>query len=86
MFRHLGSVEEEANGNFKVTRNGETLMLHPRRTKDVGTTDEVISLKHFLKRSEVKPAEPIAHNAHCLLVIDHQQARIFHSELHGAVP
>jgi hypothetical protein len=43
-------------------------------------------LRHFLERSEalppaVKDAEP-----HWLLVIDHREARIFRSEMHGAVP
>ena len=45
LFRHLGQVEEEANGNLKVTRNGETLVLHPSRTKDVSEMDEIMSLQ-----------------------------------------
>ena len=29
LFRQLGEVEEEPNGNLKVTRNGQILVLHP---------------------------------------------------------
>jgi len=86
LFRHLGSVEEEPNGNLKVTRNGESLVLHPPRTKDVAETEELMALRHFLERSET--ARPVADDpaAHWLLVIDHHEARLFRSEMHGAVP
>ena len=86
LFRQLGEVNEEANGNLKVTRNGQTLVLHPPRTKDVSEKDEVMSLRHFLERSEAIP--PAANDAetHWLLVIDHREARIFRSEMRGTVP
>lgn len=86
LFRHLGEVEEQPNGNLRVTRNGETLMLHPPRTKDVAETDELMALRHFLQRSETAPPVPHDKEAHWLLVIDHHQARLFRSEMHGAVP
>ncbi len=86
LFRHLGQVEEEPNGNLKVTRNGENLVLHPPRTKDVAETEELMALRHFLQRSETaRPAAAVA-EAHWLLVIDHHEARLFRSEMHGAVP
>ena len=86
LFRHLGQIEEEHNGNLKVTRNGESLTLHPPRTKDVADTEELMLLRHFLERSEiVRPAASEA-EAHWLLVIDHHEARLFRSEMHGAVP
>src|SRR5476651_157862 len=84
LFRHLGQVEQEPNGNLKVTRNGQTLVLHPPRTKDVSETDEVMGLRHFLQRSETIPSETNAKEDYCLLVIDHREARIFRSEMHGA--
>ena len=86
LFRQLGQIDEEANGNFKVTRNGQTLVLHPPRTKDVSEKDEVMSLRHFLERSETIPPEPTNGEAHWLLVIDHHEARIFRSQMRGAVP
>ena len=86
LFRQLGQVNEEANGNLKVTRNGQTLVLHPPRTKDVSEKDEVMSLRHFLERSETIPPETNDAEAHWLLVIDHHEARIFRSEVCGAIP
>jgi len=86
LFRHLGQVEEEHNGNLKVTRNGESLILHPPRTKDVAETEELIALRHFLQRSETAGPAAEVSELHWLLVIDHHEARLFRSEMHGAVP
>ena len=86
LFRQLGEVSEEANGNLKVTRNGQTLVLHPPRTKDVSEKDEVMSLRHFLERSESLPPATNDAETHWLLVIDHREARIFRSEMRGTVP
>jgi hypothetical protein len=86
LFRHVAEVTEEPNGNLKVTRNGETLVLHPPRTKEVAETDELMALRHFLERSAT--ASPVAHEttAHWLVVIDHREARIYRSAAAGAVP
>ena len=86
LLRHLGQVVEEPNGNLRVTRNGQTLVLHTPRTKDVADTSELMELRHFILRSETPLAETDAKESHWLLVIDHHQARIFRSELRGAVP
>jgi hypothetical protein len=86
LFRHLGQVEEEKNGNLKVTRNGESLVLHPPRTKDVADTEELMVLRHFLERSETVRPAGAADEAHWLLVIDHHEARLFRSEMQGAFP
>ena len=86
LFRQLGTVEDEPNGNVKVTRNGQSIVLHPHRSKDVSETSEVMSLRHFLERSETSPLEANENKTHWLLVIDHHEARIFRSEMHGAMP
>jgi len=86
MFKHLGEVTDESNGNLKLTRNGQTLILHRPNTKDVANSDEVMSLRHFLEKSETIPAKVEAKDGHWLLLIDHHEARIFHSEIHGGLP
>ena len=86
LFRHLGQVAEETNGNLKITRNGQTLVLPPPRQKDITEAAELVTLRHFIQRSDVSPA-PAANNAtpaHWLLVIDHHEARIFRSDAIGA--
>ena len=87
LFGQLGKVEEEANGNMKVTRNGQTLVLHPHRAKDVSETDEVMVLRHFIEQSETMPQQESKEiETHWLVVIDHHEARLFRSEMHGAIP
>jgi len=82
----LGEVVVEHNGNLKVTRNGQSLVLHAPRTKDVAEMSELMSLRHFLERSETVAPAPDEKEIHWLLVIDHHEARIFHAEMQGSVP
>ena len=82
----LCHIAEEPNGNLTVTRNGQTLVLHPPRTKDVADTDELMALRHFLERAENAPLETNGKDTHWLLVIDHREARIFRAELDGGIP
>ena len=82
----LGDSAEEPNGNLRVTRNGQVLVLHPARTKDVAETDELMAVRHFLERSESKPSETKESETHWLVVIDHHEARIFRSEMRGTIP
>lgn len=83
--RKLGQVDQESDGDLKVTRNGQSLLLRPAGTKEVPTTD-VISLRDFLERSEAAPASRLPEEMHWLLVIDPQTARIFRVKLVGGVP
>ena len=86
MFRQLGTVETEANGNIKVTRNGQFIVLKASQSKDVSEADEVMSLRHFLKLTEAIPALSDVAEIHWLLVIDHHQARLFRTEMSGSMP
>jgi hypothetical protein len=86
LFRHLGKIEKESNGNLKLTRNGQILVLHPHRTKDVSETAEVMALRHFIDRSETAAPGRKENETHWLVVIDHDKARMFRSEIHGAIP
>jgi hypothetical protein len=83
MFRQLGTVETEPNGNVKVTRNGQSMMLKPPRSKDVSEADEVMALRHFLEKTENAPAQSEGDEIHWLVVIDHHQARLFRTEMSG---
>ena len=86
LLRELGQVEEEPNGNLRVTRNGQVLVLPPPRTKDVAETEELMALRHFLEQSEAATPDPKVKETQWLVVIDHHEARIFRSVAHGAVP
>jgi hypothetical protein len=85
LFGKLGDIAEEPNGNFKVTRNGQNLILHPTRAKDV-ETEEIMTIRHFLKGSETPVAEAGEKETHWLVVIDHHEARLFRCEMDDAIP
>jgi hypothetical protein len=86
LFRHIARVEDEPNGNLRVTRHGQVIVLTPPRTKDVAGTDELLALRHFLERSETPAPGSDDETMHWLLVIDHHEARLYRSLLHGSVP
>ena len=86
LFREIADVVEEPNGHLRVSRNGQVLVLNPGGHKDVADTDELLTLRHFLERSESIPPVTDEKEIHWLLVIDHHEARLFRSELHGSVP
>ena len=86
LLEKLGQLTEEPNGNFKATRNGQTLVLNPPQKKDVAEENEVMTLRHFLEQSEPKSKDPNQTDTHWLLVINHHEARIFRSEMRGSIP
>jgi hypothetical protein len=78
---------EDDRGNVRVTRNGRTLHLHRPRGKDLSDKKELMQVRHFLERSGALAPTPAAKaGTHLLVVIDHREARIFSTELHGSVP
>lgn len=87
----LGAIDgadavEEANGTLKVTRNGQKLALHRPRGKDLADKKELMQIRHFLERSGTPAPAAAPAGTHLLVVIDHREARIFSTELHGSVP
>ena len=86
MLGALANVTEEANGNLKFDLNGQTLVLHPTRDKDVAQVDQLMEIRHFLERSGAVTQEGVNDTMHLLVVIDHREARVYKTEMHGAVP
>jgi hypothetical protein len=89
----LGTVADvqEQNGTLKATRNGQALVLHRPRGKDLADLKELAQVRHFLERSGAPapaPASPpaAADGTHLLVVIDHREARVYRTELRGSVP
>jgi hypothetical protein len=54
--------------------------------KNVAEIDEMTAIRHFLERSGAVQPEVAAEGTHLLVVIDHRQARVYKTEVHGAVP
>jgi hypothetical protein len=86
LFRKLGQVAEETNGDLKMTRHGQIMVLHRPRAKNAYAKDEILALRRFFERSETQPPEINGRDPHLLLVIDHHEARLFCSEVNGGIP
>jgi hypothetical protein len=83
----LADVTEGQNGSLQVTRNGQTVVLHASKHKDVATVEDLLAIRHFLEESErAAVASTVAPGLHLLVVIDHREAKIYRTELHGTVP
>jgi hypothetical protein len=86
MFQALGQVVDDHNGTLTVTRNGHELVLHPSLATDIAEISSLMEIRHFLRSSGSREIPPVPVGDHILVVIDHQEARIFKCELHGTVP
>ena len=86
MLGELGQVVDQPNGHFKTTCNGETVSLHPTSDKLVADVDVLMEIRHFLKRAGIAHTQPAPGGLHLLVVIDHREARVYKTELHGELP
>jgi hypothetical protein len=82
----LGEVVTQPNGHHKATCNGQTLVLHPEHDRTVAHVDELMSIRHFLEKIADDTVAADAGGTHLLVVIDHREARVYKTQLHGTVP
>ncbi len=83
----LADVEEKHNGSLQVSRNGTQAILHPPKHKDVASVDEILTIRRFLEAlAESEGGTTVSQSTDLLVVIDHQEARIYRAESHGTVP
>src|SRR5579871_2847399 len=66
LLAELADIEDEPDGNWKVTRNGQSLVLHADRRQDVAQVDEVLKIRHFLERSGGAAPKPDSDGPHLL--------------------
>lgn len=85
MFNALGEVVEEHNGNARITLHGHVLVLPQLSPNSMTDPSALMKIRHFLRLHEDEEGAA-REGDHLLVVIDHQEARIFKTELHGAVP
>ena len=82
----LADVTEGHNGALQVTRNGRTVTVHAPKHKDVAGED-LLAIRRFLEESGEAATTPTAEaGTHLLVVIDHHEAKVYRTEMHGAVP
>ncbi len=82
----LAQEDESPNGSVKFSRNGHTITVHPPRRKDFSDVQALMDIRHFLDRSAETAQMNVDKGIHLLVVIDHREARVYRTELHGTVP
>lgn len=90
MLEAISDSTDEQPKHVKFTRNGQTLIVHPPQHKDFDDVEQLVKVRHFIERSGKaagQASSPTPADAtHLLVVIDHREARIYRSELHGTTP
>jgi hypothetical protein len=86
LLENLGHVAVQPNGHLRVTCNGQSMVLHPAQDHSITSLDEQKLLRHFLAKVTNETAAPPTSGTHLLVVIDHREARVYQTELHGSVP
>lgn len=86
MLQGLGEVVEEHNGNTKFTLNGHTLVVHQTSPSSMVEPASLMKLRHFLQHSSGGESGAGPAEDHLLVVIDHHEARVFKSDMHGTEP
>jgi hypothetical protein len=83
---HLGSVDEHSHEKIAFRIGQEKHAVHKSHAKHL-TATELIQLRHFIDRAGCSPDQP-SHSPNqpdpaapnLIIVIDHQQAKIFHTD------
>jgi hypothetical protein len=86
MLAEIGEVIDQNNGDFKTRCGGKTVTFHPAGDKTIGDVDVLMSIRHFLTEADMDNSQAVQTGAHLLVVIDHREARIYTTELHGTAP
>jgi hypothetical protein len=83
LFTAIGGSEEKHNGEFVFRAGDDTLAMNKPHTKDL-TGQEVMDLRHFLKRAGWSPSESAppeldaaATAPSLIVVIDHAGAKVY---------
>jgi len=79
-------VTEGDHGSLHASRNGRTVRLHAPKHKDT-PAETIQDIRHFLQASGT-PATTgsTAVGTDLLVVIDHREAKVYRTEVHGSVP
>lgn len=86
LFEGLGEVSDEHNGNTKFVVNGHSMVFTQNSLNSDVEAEEVVKVRHFLRSSGLDKSDDSTPGEHLLVVVDHQEARIFKSEAPGSTP
>ena len=74
LFEHLGQVEQEHNGNLRVTINSQLTVFHGVAASDVASPDQVNQMRSLLREHE---SHRERQSGRLLLVLNFHEGRIF---------
>ncbi|MCW6512376.1 hypothetical protein [Lichenifustis flavocetrariae] len=84
----LGTVEQKSNNETSIRIGTEHQLLRRPHGKDL-TLDEVMVLRHFLKRAGLPievPVDPSTTSTDFLVTIDHHEAKVYRMDLRADDP
>jgi len=84
LFESLGEVEDERNGNVKITLAANTTVFDSPKTTDTISPDQLNKIRYMLR--SVSASGGVEDGLHMLLVIDHKEAKVYQTEMKGSVP
>jgi hypothetical protein len=84
LFESLGEVEDEKNGNVKISLSGQAVVFDSPTHTDAISPDQLNKLRHLIRSATVGSGGE--EGLHMLVVIDHKEAKIYKTEIKGSVP
>jgi hypothetical protein len=83
MFEEIGMVEEQRNGNMKVTIHGHSMVFKSPSLSAIASNEQITEIQKMLKAKN--PQENDSTETQFLVVLDHQEARVYAAESSGAI-
>lgn len=76
-------VEEQRNGNMKVTVHGHEMVFTTPSLNAVASPEQIIEIQKMLKLKPAQKNQSV--ETHYLVVLDHQEARVYATESSGSI-
>lgn len=83
MFEELGRVDEQRNGNMKVTLHGHSMVFKSPSLSAIASPEQIAEIQKML--SAKSPQSNGSIENHYLAVLDHKEARVYATESSGSI-
>jgi hypothetical protein len=86
MLIELADAVDEHGDLLKITRNGQTLILHRPSRKGMDDIRELMKVRHFIELTDDAAATQNPAGVHLLVVLDNRLARIYKIDMEESLP
>jgi hypothetical protein len=76
----VAELTESGHDSYRAVRAGQEVIFHSPQYKDFASPEDLLTLRRFLTQTSDLPVSDV------LVVIDHHEARVYHSVDFGDVP